>query len=70
MAEHTTAPPAHESRWAELQANLRRMAGMPDYAAFVRARRREDPTGPVPSEAEYFDDFVRARYERPSIRCC
>ncbi|MGN6391130.1 MAG: CstA-like transporter-associated (seleno)protein, partial [Gemmatimonadales bacterium] len=43
-----------------LQA-LRRIAGMPDYAAYVEHLRRRHPERPVPSEREFYDEYVRAR---------
>jgi uncharacterized short protein YbdD (DUF466 family) len=52
-----------------LQA-LRRIAGMPDYAAYVEHLRRRHPERPVPSEREFYDEYVRARYEGGPTRCC
>jgi uncharacterized short protein YbdD (DUF466 family) len=49
---------------------LRRIAGMPDYAAHVEHLRRRHPDLPIPSERQFFDEFVRARYEDGPTRCC
>jgi uncharacterized short protein YbdD (DUF466 family) len=49
---------------------LRRLAGMPDYHAHVEHLRRRHPETPIPSEREFYDDFVRARYGDGPTRCC
>ena len=49
---------------------LRRVAGMPDYAAHVEHLRRRHPDLPIPNERQFFDEFVRARYEDGPTRCC
>lgn len=55
---------------ARCLAALRRTAGMPDYAAYLAHRRRCHPGEPVPSERDYFADFVAARYGDSPTRCC
>jgi uncharacterized short protein YbdD (DUF466 family) len=49
---------------------VRRMLGMPDYQAYVRHLQRCHPDRPIPTEREYFDQFVRARYGDGPSRCC
>ena len=49
---------------------LRSLAGMPDYAAHVEHLRRCHPHQPVPSERQFFDEFVRTRYGDGPTRCC
>ncbi len=49
---------------------VRRVAGMPDYAAHVAHLRRCHPERPVPSAREYFEEFVRHRYGDGPTRCC
>jgi uncharacterized short protein YbdD (DUF466 family) len=56
--------------WADIVGTLRRVAGMPDYAAYVAHLRRCHPERAVPSEREYFDEYVRARYGDGPTRCC
>jgi uncharacterized short protein YbdD (DUF466 family) len=56
--------------WADIVGTLRRVAGMPDYAACVAHLRRCHPERAVPSEREYFDEYVRARYGDGPTRCC
>jgi len=59
--------------WAELERVLRvvrRVSGMPDYAAYVEHARRCHPEQPLTSEREYYEEYVRARYEGGPTRCC
>jgi uncharacterized short protein YbdD (DUF466 family) len=51
-------------------ALLRRIAGMPDYEEYRRHLRRAHPGCPVPSEREYFDRYLEARYGNGPTRCC
>jgi uncharacterized short protein YbdD (DUF466 family) len=43
---------------------------MPDYAAFVEHRRRHHPQDPMPTEREYYAQYVTARYGDSPTRCC
>jgi uncharacterized short protein YbdD (DUF466 family) len=59
--------------WASLERILRlvrRVSGMPDYAAYVEHLHRCHPERPVPSAREYYDEYVRARYADGPTRCC
>jgi uncharacterized short protein YbdD (DUF466 family) len=49
---------------------VRRIAGMPDYAAHLEHLRRCHPEREVPSEREFYEEFVRARYADGPTRCC
>ena len=49
---------------------LRRVAGMPDYAGYVDHLRRCHPERSVPSEREFFADYLAARYGDGPTRCC
>jgi uncharacterized short protein YbdD (DUF466 family) len=49
---------------------IRRIAGMPDYDAHVEHLRRCHPERPLPSEREFFEEYVRARYADGPTRCC
>jgi uncharacterized short protein YbdD (DUF466 family) len=51
-------------------AFLRRIAGMPDYAAYIEHLHRRHPDQPVPSERQFFDEFLRTRYSDGPTRCC
>ena len=55
---------------AELLGALRRIAGMPDYRAYVRHLQHCHPEQTVPTEREFYDDFVRTRYSDGPTRCC
>jgi uncharacterized short protein YbdD (DUF466 family) len=48
----------------------RRIAGMPDYAAHVEHLRRCHPGQAIPTEREFYEEFVRARYADGPTRCC
>ena len=49
---------------------VRRMAGMPDYAAYVEHRRRHHAGEALPTEREYYAEYVAARYGDSPTRCC
>jgi uncharacterized short protein YbdD (DUF466 family) len=49
---------------------LRKVVGMPDYDAHVEHIRRCHPDHPIPTEREFYDQFVRARYGDGPTRCC
>jgi uncharacterized short protein YbdD (DUF466 family) len=58
---------------AELRAFVRivrRVMGMPDYQAHLEHLRRCHPSRPLPTEREFFDEFVRTRYGDGPTRCC
>lgn len=60
--------------WRELLGAVlgavRRMAGMPDYAAYVEHLRRCHPERALPTEREYFEQYVLTRYGDGPTRCC
>ena len=43
---------------------------MPDYEEYLRHLQRCDASDPVPSEREFFESYLRARYGRTPSRCC
>jgi uncharacterized short protein YbdD (DUF466 family) len=49
---------------------VRRVAGMPDYAAHLEHLRCRHPERAVPTEREYFEQYVAARYGDGPTRCC
>jgi uncharacterized short protein YbdD (DUF466 family) len=51
-----------------LQA-IRRVVGMPDYQGYVEHLRLCHPERPIPTEREYFEEWMEARYHGVS-RCC
>ena len=59
--------------WARVERVLqvvRRVAGMPDYAAYVEHLRRCHPERAVPSAREFYEEYLRARYQDGPTRCC
>jgi uncharacterized short protein YbdD (DUF466 family) len=57
-------------RLAVLIAVFRRILGMPDYAAYCAHLRAVHPGTTLPTEREYFDDYLKSRYEGGPTRCC
>ena len=49
---------------------VRRVAGMPDYKSYAAHVRRCHPERAVPSEREYYEDYVASRYGDGPTRCC
>jgi uncharacterized short protein YbdD (DUF466 family) len=43
---------------------------MPDYAAHLEHLRRCHPEQLIPTERQFYDDFVQARYGDGPTRCC
>jgi uncharacterized short protein YbdD (DUF466 family) len=56
--------------FSRLLSAIRRIAGMPDYAAYLEHLRRCHPERGVPSEREFYEAFVATRYEDGPTRCC
>ena len=56
--------------WRKAVGALRSIAGMPDYAAYVAHLRERHPERRVPSEREFFAEYVRFRYGDGPTRCC
>lgn len=49
---------------------LRRLTGMPDYQAYLEHLSRHHPERPIPSEREYFTQYIESRYGNGPSRCC
>jgi uncharacterized short protein YbdD (DUF466 family) len=49
---------------------LRQIAGMPDYVAHLEHLRRCHPERAVPTEREFYEEYLRARYADGPTRCC
>ena len=49
---------------------IRRIAGMPDYQAYVEHLRRSHPGQPLPTEREFFESYLLSRYGDAPTRCC
>jgi uncharacterized short protein YbdD (DUF466 family) len=50
--------------------DLRRIFGMPDYEGYLRHLRACHPDAPVPTEREFFAQYVTSRYGDGPTRCC
>ena len=55
---------------ARIGSLLRRIAGMPDYEAYLEHLRRSHPERAVPTQREFYAEFVRSRYDEGPTRCC
>ncbi len=51
-------------------AVVKRVAGMPDYAAYVTHIRAAHPEHAIPTEREYYASYVDAKYRAGGSRCC
>lgn len=49
---------------------MRRISGMPDYQGYLAHLRQQHPDRPVLSEREFFEEYLRARYDGGPTRCC
>ena len=59
--------------WARVERLLRvvrRISGMPDYASYVEHLRRCHPERAVPTAREFYEEYLRTRYENGPTRCC
>ena len=56
--------------WRLFRSVISSIAGMPDYAAHLDHLRRCHPDRPVPTQREFFEAFVKARYGDGPTRCC
>ncbi|HZE74359.1 MAG TPA: YbdD/YjiX family protein [Gemmatimonadales bacterium] len=74
--ERETLPPAPDRsrplppRIGALLTHLKRVCGMPDYAAYVAHLRAHHPDRAIPTEREFYDEYVRTRYADGPTRCC
>ena len=55
---------------ARLATLLRRLSGMPDYAAYLAHCRTAHPGRPVLDERAFFEEYLARRYEGGPTRCC
>ena len=49
---------------------VKRIAGMPNYEAYLEHLRTCHPECPLPSEGEYYELYLKGRYEGGGMRCC
>ncbi len=51
-------------------STIKRVTGMPDYQTYLAHLRLRHPDWPIPSEREYFELYLQARYGDGPTRCC
>lgn len=51
-------------------AFLRQLAGMPDYPAYLEHLRHHHPGTPAPTERQFYEHYLKARYGDGPTRCC
>jgi len=54
----------------KILGTIRRLAGMPDYEAYVAHLRAQHPGRPAPDRRAFFDEWLRARTAGGATRCC
>ncbi len=70
MRAESAPGPAPGAWLRRAHAALRRMLGMPDYAGHVAHLRARHPGRPVPTEREFYEEYLRTRYGDGPTRCC
>lgn len=56
--------------WNLLVAAARRIAGIPDYDAYVAHLKAHHPEHVIPTERDFFAERQQARYRAGGGRCC
>ena len=65
--QHSARRPLSSSR---LLSTIRRLFGMPDYAAYCAHLQTHHPDRALPSERQFFEELVRVRSGDGPTRCC
>jgi len=55
---------------SRVPAFFRQLAGMPDYEGYLNHLRCSHPERAVPTEREYYAEYLRSRYGDGPTRCC
>ena len=55
---------------ARAATTFKRIAGMPNYEAYLEHLRTHHPECALPTEREYFDEYLRGKYGGGFSRCC
>ena len=58
------------TRLRSLHRLILRICGMPDYEGYVRHLAACHPGRAVPTERQFFEEYLKARYEGGPTRCC
>jgi len=56
--------------WKRCVTIARRVAGIPDYDAWIAHLQRHHPERPLPSREAFFLERLDARYRAGGGRCC
>jgi uncharacterized short protein YbdD (DUF466 family) len=56
--------------WRALATATRRIAGVPDYDAYVAHLKAKHPERTIPPRATFVADRLQARYRGGGGRCC
>lgn len=71
MTRDSASPPGHAvPRARRIMTAIRRIAGMPDYGAYVAHLLDRHPGCRVPTEREYYETYLKGRYGGGFSRCC
>ena len=57
-------------RFRAVATLIRRICGMPDYAAYCAHLQAAHPERPLPTRRAYFDEYLQSRYADGPTRCC
>jgi uncharacterized short protein YbdD (DUF466 family) len=55
---------------ARIVALIKRVCGMPDYAAYVAHLAQHHAGCAIPTEREFTAAYLKSRYEGGANRCC
>ena len=55
---------------ARLLGLFRKIAGMPDYSAYLEHCRLHHPERRVLTQRQFFEEYLRSRYGDGPTRCC
>ena len=56
--------------WSRFRAAFKQVVGMPDYARYLEHHAVRHPECAVPSEREFYEQYLEARYGNGASRCC
>ncbi|HEX5122462.1 MAG TPA: YbdD/YjiX family protein [Rhodanobacteraceae bacterium] len=56
--------------WSSIVAAARRIAGIPDYDAYVAHLKLHHPERAIPTARDFFAERQQARYRAGGGRCC
>lgn len=55
---------------ARAMSTFKRIAGMPNYEAYLTHLREKHPECAIPTEREYYDLYLEGKYRAGGSRCC